>query len=135
MEWARIRQENEYLRSEDFNYYKRSGGVVYKNHLITLKNPTSCHKNTLCLLNLGRFIVIFIVHYLLLETNNTWTTFDIKGINKFVRLSNVQTGDLMVYKHMILCLTTAGSDRNLVVAFLNMKSILIREFSFLKFLY
>jgi len=52
MIWTKVEQQEKYLEErDDYNQFKH-GGVLYKDHLVILKNALERRENTLCCLNL-----------------------------------------------------------------------------------
>jgi len=124
MTWKKIEQKEKYLSSDGGNYQLKFG-AVYKDYLVTFKKKIHLYRNALCFLDLR--ICFFLLFFTFSETKNTWSSFDIKGIDKKHRYCFEITGNLMIYNHLLVAAIAEGTD--LFVATLNLES----KISFEKF--
>jgi len=127
MIWLEIEQQEKYLEATDDKQRARFGGTVYKDHLVTLKQAITSPENALCFLNLGIYFMVFFVLEILLETKNVWSTFDIQGTTEYDNPSYAITGDLIIYKNMIISLTVLQYHNSLNVAMMNIESIYLER--------
>ncbi len=120
MRWEKAEQEEEYLLSGDDQDLLKGGGVVYKDHLITVKKRFIQNENALCCLNLRIFFFAAINLIRLLDTQNTWSTFDIADFKKKRYSYFGHNSGILVYKDLLL--TCIEGRESFEVAVLNLES-------------
>lgn len=140
MTWKKITQQEKYLGARDDarddGNETRFGGTVYQGHLVTLQKFINYEENRLCFFNLRNYYS-FLLLIVFLETPKTWLTFDIKGIDLNAKIYDFYKNDederneiypvisgLMTYKNYVLSLTAPQDNGNLVVAIMNIESII-----------
>jgi len=146
MEWKKIKQPKESVKSyydsplfpTDPNNDIRIGGTVHNNHFVTLKRNPRSSENAFYFLNLHARPLSqpFVLSP---ETQKkTWSSFDIKGIYEHEdegrpSISDPMTCSLMSYKNLLFTLADRESDENLILAVMDLESIMKSHFRLLIF--
>ena len=118
MRWTKVEQQERYLQGPRISFEFQFGGVLYKDHFITLKkDPKNEKKTTVCCLNLSIENVFPLIIFL--ETKNTWTTFDVKSFSLRPRGYG-----LMMYNDFLLAFGEKFKDGkySFTLAVLNLES-------------
>jgi len=113
MRWTRVEQQEKYYS------LCKTGGVLYKDHLVILKDQLDSEENTLCCLNLRINSFESFPFIISSDTKNTWSTFDIQGMDV---LCSVDTNNLMVYNGLLLAFATETNGEDFILAALNLES-------------